>query len=68
MRTLIEDLLAYSRAGRSEREPEPVDLTTVVAEVAATLCAPRSRRPRSSGRRCRSCTATPSSSASSSRT
>ena len=25
MRTLIEDLLAYSRAGRSERPAEPVD-------------------------------------------
>ena len=37
MRTLIEDLLAYSRAGRSERPHEPVDLTHVVAEVAATL-------------------------------
>ena len=48
MRTLIEDLLAYSRAGRAERRPEPVDLTAMVAEVAATLAA-RRRRPRSSG-------------------
>jgi PAS domain S-box-containing protein len=39
MRTLIEDLLAFSRAGRSEREPVPVDLTAIVAEVAATLAA-----------------------------
>ncbi len=39
MRTMIEDLLAYSRAGRSEREPEPVDLGEVVSEVAGTLAA-----------------------------
>jgi PAS domain S-box-containing protein len=37
MRTLIEDLLAYSRAGRSERPPEPVNTDRVVGEVAATL-------------------------------
>jgi light-regulated signal transduction histidine kinase (bacteriophytochrome) len=37
MRTLIEDLLAYSRAGRSERPPEPVNTARIVAEVAATL-------------------------------
>ena len=37
MRTLIEDLLAYSRAGRSERPPEPVNTARVVGEVAATL-------------------------------
>ena len=37
MRTLIEDLLAYSRAGRSERPTEPVNTARVVAEVAATL-------------------------------
>ena len=37
MRTLIEDLLAYSRAGRSERPPEPVNTARVVAEVAGTL-------------------------------
>ena len=37
MRTLIEDLLAYSRAGRSDRAPEPVNTARVVAEVAATL-------------------------------
>src|SRR5215211_1892213 len=37
MRTLIEDLLAYSRAGRSERLFEPVDTGQVVAEVADTL-------------------------------
>jgi PAS domain S-box-containing protein len=37
MRTLIEDLLAYSRAGRSERAFEPVNTARVVGEVAATL-------------------------------
>jgi PAS domain S-box-containing protein len=37
MRTLIEDLLAYSRAGRSERPPEPVDTGELVAAVAETL-------------------------------
>jgi PAS domain S-box-containing protein len=37
MRSLIEDLLTYSRAGRSERTPEPVDTDRVVAEVADTL-------------------------------
>ena len=37
MRTLIEDLLAYSRAGRSERPLEPVDTGRLVAEVAKTL-------------------------------
>jgi light-regulated signal transduction histidine kinase (bacteriophytochrome) len=42
MRTLIEDLLAYSRAGRSERAPEPVDIGAVVTGVAETL---RVRRP-----------------------
>jgi PAS domain S-box-containing protein len=37
MRTLIEDLLAYSRAGRSERAAEPVDTGALLAEVAETL-------------------------------
>jgi PAS domain S-box-containing protein len=37
MRALIEDLLAYSRAGRSERPTEPVNTARVVGEVAATL-------------------------------
>jgi len=37
MRVLIEDLLAYSRAGRSERPLEPVNTARVVGEVAATL-------------------------------
>jgi light-regulated signal transduction histidine kinase (bacteriophytochrome) len=37
MRRLIEDLLAYSRAGRSERATEPVDTARVVGDVAATF-------------------------------
>jgi PAS domain S-box-containing protein len=37
MRTLIEDLLAYSRAGRSERPHAPVDTAGIVADVAETL-------------------------------
>jgi PAS domain S-box-containing protein len=37
MRTLIEDLLAYSRAGRAERPLEPVDTGRVVGDVAKTL-------------------------------
>jgi PAS domain S-box-containing protein len=37
MRALIEDLLAYSRAGRSERPLESVNTARVVAEVAGTL-------------------------------
>ena len=37
MRALIEDLLAYSRAGRSERPRGPVDTGLLVAEVAGTL-------------------------------
>jgi PAS domain S-box-containing protein len=46
MRTLIEDLLAYSRAGRSERPPAPVDTDEIVAGVAETLRAQaRDRRP-----------------------
>jgi light-regulated signal transduction histidine kinase (bacteriophytochrome) len=37
MRALIEDLLAYSRAGRSERPHGPVDTGAIVADVAETL-------------------------------
>ena len=37
MRKLIEDLLAYSRAGRSERPTEAVNTARVVGEVASTL-------------------------------
>ena len=46
MRTLIEDLLAYSRAGRSERAPEPVNTARVVAEVARHAARARQRRRR----------------------
>ena len=38
MRSLIEDLLAYSRAGRSA-EPRPVDCNKVMADVLASLAA-----------------------------
>jgi PAS domain S-box-containing protein len=38
MRALIEDLLAYSRAGRGA-EPRPVDLGQVVADVLSSLAA-----------------------------
>ena len=38
MRTLIEDLLAYSRAGRGA-DPVPVDCGVVVADVLSTLAA-----------------------------
>jgi light-regulated signal transduction histidine kinase (bacteriophytochrome) len=45
MRALIEDLLAYSRAGRSERPSEPVDLGALVASVAATIASGASDPP-----------------------
>jgi PAS domain S-box-containing protein len=45
MRALIEDLLAYSRAGRSERPLERVNTERVVAEVAGTLRALAGERP-----------------------
>ena len=45
MRALIEDLLAYSRAGRSVRPAEPVDTAKLVADVAETLRA-RGGEPR----------------------
>src|SRR5918995_5930775 len=38
MRALIEDLLAYSRAGRSA-DPRPVDLSHVMADVLSSLAA-----------------------------
>ena len=39
MRALIEGLLAYSRAGRSEETPEPVQLGSVTADVLRSLAA-----------------------------
>jgi PAS domain S-box-containing protein len=39
LRALIEDLLAYSRVGRSERPAEPVDLEALVAGIASSLSA-----------------------------
>jgi PAS domain S-box-containing protein len=39
MRALIEDLLAYSRAGRSEEATEPVELGSVTADVLRSLAA-----------------------------
>jgi len=39
LRALIDDLLAYSRVGRSERPPEAVDLEALVAGIAASLSA-----------------------------
>jgi PAS domain S-box-containing protein len=39
LRVLIDDLLTYSRVGRSERPPEPVDLDALVAGIAASLTA-----------------------------
>jgi light-regulated signal transduction histidine kinase (bacteriophytochrome) len=39
LRALIEDLLAYSRVGRSERPTEPVDLDALIAGIAASLSA-----------------------------
>jgi PAS domain S-box-containing protein len=37
MRALIEDLLAYSRAGRSEAPSQPVDIDALVASIAPTV-------------------------------
>jgi PAS domain S-box-containing protein len=45
MRTLIEDLLTYSRAGRSERPSEPVDLAALVRSIADTVAAASEPRP-----------------------
>jgi PAS domain S-box-containing protein len=39
MRALIEGLLAYSRAGRAEEPPEPVELASVTADVLRSLAA-----------------------------
>ena len=43
LRAMIDDVLAYSRAGRSERPAEPVDMERVVAAVAASIAATRRR-------------------------
>jgi PAS domain S-box-containing protein len=40
LRALIDDVLAYSRAGRSEHPAEPVDMGRVVASVAESVAAP----------------------------
>jgi PAS domain S-box-containing protein len=45
LRHLIDDLLTYSRAGRSERPAEPVDLADVVADIAAHVAAGREPAP-----------------------
>jgi PAS domain S-box-containing protein len=45
LRTLIEDVLAYSRAGRSERPPEPADTEAIVAAIAANVTATRDPPP-----------------------
>jgi len=39
LRAMIDDVLAYSRAGRSEHPAEPVDMERVVAAVAASVTA-----------------------------
>ena len=40
MEGLLDGLLAYSRAGRAEAEPEPVDTAALVREVAETVAPP----------------------------
>ena len=45
LRTLIEDLLAYSRAGRSEHPAEPVDTQALVAAIATSVSATREPPP-----------------------
>jgi signal transduction histidine kinase len=40
MQTLINDLLAFSRVGRSGQEHEPVDLNDVVRQAQASLASP----------------------------
>src|SRR6185503_8410263 len=45
LRTLIEDLLAYSRAGRSELPAEPVDTQSLVAAIATSVSATREPPP-----------------------
>jgi PAS domain S-box-containing protein len=45
LRVLIDDLLTYSRVGRSERAAEPVDTAAIVATIAAAVEATREPRP-----------------------
>jgi PAS domain S-box-containing protein len=45
LHSLIDDLLTYSRVGRSERPREPVDIAAVLANVAANTIATRDPRP-----------------------
>jgi PAS domain S-box-containing protein len=45
LRTLIDDVLTYSRAGRSERPSEPVDTEAIVASIAVNVTATREPPP-----------------------
>jgi PAS domain S-box-containing protein len=45
LHTLIDDLLTYSRVGRSERAIEPVDTAAIVAAIAANVTATREPTP-----------------------
>jgi PAS domain S-box-containing protein len=45
LRTLIDDVLAYSRAGRSERPAEPVDTEAIVSAIAVNVVATREPSP-----------------------
>jgi PAS domain S-box-containing protein len=45
LRTLIDDVLAYSRAGRSQRPAERVDTGAIVTAIATNVAATREPRP-----------------------
>jgi PAS domain S-box-containing protein len=45
LRTMIDDVLAYSRAGRSERPAESVDTGAIVSSIAVNIAATREPRP-----------------------
>ncbi len=45
LRTLIDDVLAYSRAGRSERAAGTVDTGAIVSSIAITIAGTREPRP-----------------------
>jgi PAS domain S-box-containing protein len=45
LHALIDDLLTYSRVGRSERATEPVDVEGIVATIAASAAATREPAP-----------------------